>query len=154
MTEGIVWHTEGPETGLVDITFGDKTYRLNRPGFSQWKHYQETLDKMRRAANDRVADILRRAAEADKAHAEKPTKKTEAAVEAIKAESAAFRDDPYYEHTSVLLAEMFAELGDPPLPEDRDTWPAWLVTDTTIPIQIITTHWNHHPKVSGPVTAM
>lgn len=143
MTEGIEWN----EIGTVDVTFDDKTYHLGRPKFRQWKHFSESLERMRAEAQDRVSAAIRRAAEADRAHAENPSDETRAEIEASKAETRAIKDDPFYNRTAEIIAEMFFQLGDP-LPEDKDEWPAWLAADSNLPGAILA-HWQVSPKASG-----
>lgn len=142
MSEGIEFHG----IGTVDVTFDDKTYHLGRPKFRQFKHFTQRLEDVRLEAQDRAANMIQRAAEADRAHAKKPTDATQAEIDAIKAESRAIRDDPFYNRTMDLVAEMFEQVGDP-LPEDRDDWPAFLA-DPKLPGDILS-HWQTRPKASG-----
>lgn len=132
--------------GTVDVTIDDKTYHLGRPKFKQWKHFSAALEQARADAQSRVDAAIRRAAAADQAHAANPTEATAAEVEASKAETRAIKEDPFYNRTMDIVADMFAQCGDP-LPDDRDDWPAFLA-DPNLPVRILG-HWQQSPKASG-----
>ena len=82
------------------------------------------------------------------AHEDESTPEGQAEIDRLTTEIRLFSANPFYEMTGPILAEMFAQLGDP-LPDDPDDWPAWLAADSTLPGEILK-HWRNHPKASGP----
>lgn len=59
-----------------------------------------------------------------------------------------FAEMPFYERSSELIKEMFAQLGDKQLPDDIEEWPPWLAMDVRLPGTILG-HWRTAPKASG-----
>lgn len=144
MSEGIEYNT----TGTVDVTFDDKTYRLRRPKFGDWKHFNRKLNEQR---DELVTELRRIQQETEEAEAkyegaeDSPEAREE--LRRLQDEMAALNKTPFYERTTGILAEMFEKIGDP-LPDDPDDWPAWLAADSSIPGEIIK-HWQNNPKASG-----
>lgn len=133
MSEGI----EFDPLGSVTVTFDDKSYRLGRPKMGQWRYFQRLLRDMSREAEATLTELREKV--------EKASPKNQALAEA---ELRAFAEEPFYEKTIPWIGEVFKQLGDNPLPEDPDDWPAWLAADTGLPIQIVN-HWKTTPKASG-----
>ena len=143
MTEGIEYHP----LGTIDVTFDDKTYHLRRPKMAQFRYFTRRLDEVTRQAQDTYNALQSEITEAAKRHQDEETSEAQADIDRISAEVRAFRDDPFYDSTAPIVAEMFSQLGDP-LPDDTDDWPAWLAADSTLPGEILK-HWRSNPKASG-----
>ena len=147
MTEGIEYHP----LGTIDVTFDDKTYHLRRPKMGQFRYFTRRLDEITRKAQEKYSALQAGIAEAAKQHQEEETPEAQAEIDRLSAEVKAFRDDPFYDQTAVVIAEMFSQIGDP-LPDDTDDWPAWLAADSTLPGEILK-HWRSNPKASGAAQA-
>jgi hypothetical protein len=143
MTEGIEYH----ELGTVDVTFDDKTYHLRRPKMRQFRYFTGLLEKATRGAADELVRLQRAVTDAKAAHTDETTPEAQAEIERLSAEVREFSTNPFYNTTGPIVAEMFAQLGDP-LPDDPDDWPAWLAADSALPGAILN-HWKTHPKASG-----
>lgn len=145
MTEGIEYNP----TGTVDVTFDDKTYHLGRPKLRQWRYFTNQIAEMTKQATETATRLSKEAEAAfavladdpDNTHAQELAAEKEQAIKD-------FARTPFFETSSKLLREMFDQLGDAPLPDDLEDWPAWLAADVSLPGQILA-HWRQAPKASG-----
>jgi hypothetical protein len=145
MSEGITYN----DLGTVDVTFDDRTYHLGRPKLRQWRYFTRRITDMTQHAQDTLTTLSREAEAAlavlegdpDNEHAQALANEKQAALQE-------FAQTPFYETSSELMREMFAQLSDHPLPDDVDDWPVWLAADVSLPGQILA-HWRKAPKVSG-----
>jgi hypothetical protein len=139
-------------SGEVRLTFDDgETYTLRRPKFGQWRKYRTEISQASEDAQATLAahtEELRSLAEALSTAKPKDREALQEAADQAAADLSAFAATPFYETTSEIVRRMFAELGDRPLPEDRDTWPVYLVADVTVPGKILG-HWQTAPLASG-----
>lgn len=142
--EGIVFDP----LGTVDVTFDAKTYHLGRPKMRQFKHFTEALARATIEVTDEMARLQDALDDATAKYGDnEDTPEAQAVIDDLRERIRAFNRQPFYEHTTPIVAEMFEQLGDP-LPDDPDDWPAWLAADHTLPGEILK-HWRNHPKVSG-----
>lgn len=146
MNEGVTFN----DLGTVDITFDGTTYHLGRPKMRQFRHFTQRLTDATKEVTDELARIQGEITKAQARHEDEGTPEAQAEIDRLTAEVRTFSANPFYEVTSPIVAEMFAQLGDP-LPEDYDDWPAWLGADSTLPGEILK-HWRNSPKASGAPT--
>lgn len=143
MKEGI----EYSPLGTVDISFDGTTYHLGRPKMRQFKYFTQRLTDATREVTDELNRIQTEITEAQAKYDDEGTDDAKAEIDRLTKEVRTFSANPFYEVTTPIVAEMFAQLGDP-LPEDPDDWPAWLGADSTLPGEILK-HWRNSPKASG-----
>lgn len=138
--------------GTITVIFDDVEYRLTRPKMGQWRYFQRAWSEGIREAQSQLSELNAKYALAqerlDLAKTETAKKKAVKEAEALGEELREYTVKPLYEWQIPWTREVFAQLGDQPLPEDSDEWPAWLATDPSLPNQIIA-HWQAHPKASG-----
>ena len=125
--------------GTIEVTFDDKTYKLGRPKFGQWRYFSKQLQAL---YDDNRETLIRLTEEAQKEGK---------AQDKAQAKLREYQSQPFYESTIPWLKEVFAQLGDKKLPESVDDWPTWLAADLSIPTQIVA-HWRTSPKASGEAT--
>lgn len=148
MTDPIVFDP----LGTVTVEFDGETYTLSRPKMGQWRYFKRLEDERSKGYREKANFYREEAVRIDDA---RKTAKTAKAKADIDAESAALIEahtewslTPTWEDTIPWIAEVFAQLGDKPLPEDVDDWPAWLAADSLLPTTILA-HWQSRPKASG-----
>lgn len=144
MSEGITYDP----LGTVVVEFDGETYRLTRPKMKHVSYFTRRVAEISDGARTELADIAKRLEEATDKADKKPTKANLDAQAKVAEEMADFLALPFYRRSHVVLREMFEQLGDRPLPEDLDEWPAWLGGDLELP-GAITNHWRKAPKASG-----
>lgn len=144
MSEGITYDP----LGTVVVEFDGETYRLTRPKMKHVSYFTRRVAEISDGARTELADIAKRLEEATDKADNKPTKANLNAQAKVAEEMAEFLALPFYRRSHVVLREMFEQLGDRPLPEDLDEWPAWLGGDLELP-GAITNHWRKAPKASG-----
>jgi hypothetical protein len=135
-------------TGTVEVTVDDETYKLGRPKLRQWRYFTRQLDEMLTEAQETLRELSGAALGARDAYEADPSDENRKAQEATAKQLNEFSQTPFYERSSLILQEMFKQLGNKPLPEDIDDWPAWLAADVSLPNQILG-HWRKAPKASG-----
>lgn len=144
MSEGITYDP----LGTVVVEFDGETYRLTRPKMKHVSHFTRRVAEISDQARSELADIAKRLEKATDKADKSPTKANLEAQAKVAEEMAEFLALPFYRRSHVVLREMFQQLGDRPLPDDLDEWPAWLGGDLELP-GAITNHWRKAPKASG-----
>jgi len=138
--------------GSITVTIDDTAYRLGRPKMGQWRYFQRGWSDAVKEARGQLTDLnarLNLAKERIEDATSPPKKlKAEKEVDKLTEELREFEVKPLYEWQIPWIREVFAQLGDKPLPEDADEWPAWLATDSSLPFEIVN-HWQTHPLASG-----
>lgn len=140
MEEGI----EYLPTGSIIVRFDGAEYRLGRPKLGTLRWFDERISTIRSEYLGRITQLRDLIGELS----EDLTKQKKSALEKKATALREAVNEPFWETTKGWIAEAFKQLGDKPLPEDYDTWPAWLATDTEL-IGSILTHWKSAPKASG-----
>lgn len=133
--------------GTVTVTIDDDTYKLGRPKFKQYRYFTRRLVEISAETQEKLNALAGAARAANEVYEADPSDENLALMDKATTELEEFSKTPFYETSSNLLVEMFKQLGDP-LPKNKDDWPAALVTDVSIPGQIIR-HWQRAPKASG-----
>jgi hypothetical protein len=138
--------------GTVTVTIDDETYTLGRPKLKHYRHFTRRYTEIQNGALARLAELNEAvdlaAAEIDKAKTAKAKAEAEAKHAPLADQAREFARSPFWEHFIEWTVEVFAELGDKPLPADSDDWPTWLAADQSLPGAILA-HWRAAPKASG-----
>ncbi len=135
MAEGIDYRP----VGTVVVTFDGTAYTLKRPKLKQYSYFRDQIRELSVTAVDKLTALRDETEAAEEDSDEKARLELELT----------HKTSSTYELTSVpWLKEVFGQLGDKPLPEDHEEWPAWLAADMTIPQQI-RTHWATVPLAPG-----
>ena len=134
MDEGIVYHPNGE----ITISFDNQTWKLARPKLKTYRLFSERLQEMRRAITEVNVQLteLRMALTEDDAD----TGLIEEQIEKL--------NGPIWEYSLPIVKDLVAAVGDKPLPDDEEDWPAWLATSITIPSDVLN-HWREVPKAPG-----
>ena len=134
--------------GTITVTFDDQTYTLSRPKMGQWRYFSRRWSEAIKEAGSQLTELLTKLDAARALLEKSDNAKNRKAVADLSAEITGFNVQPLYEWNIPWIREVFEQLGDKPLPEDPDNWPAWLASDPALPNRIIG-HWQAHPKASG-----
>lgn len=150
MTEGIVYNP----IGTVEVTFDDTTYKLGRPKMRHFKHFSESLQRVTAELTADLGKLTQELSVAQEKYGDdEDAPEARAEIERLRAELKVLTTKPLYEKAMAITAEMFAQLGDKPLPEDQEDWPVWLAADASVPGEILK-HWRTNPKASGQTPTM
>jgi len=134
--------------GTVRVEFDDETYTLTRPKMGQWRYFSRRWSEAIKEAGSQLTELLTKLDAARALLEKSDNAKNRKAVADLSGEITGFNVQPLYEWNIPWIREVFEQLGDKPLPEDVDVWPAWLASDPALPNRIIG-HWQAHPKASG-----
>lgn len=141
MSEGIDFNDDG----TVTVRFDGQTWTLGRPKFAHWRRYSREFT---RSAEASIAEYTR-LTEAVKALEDSDD---EAARTQAETELREHNDNSIINDRTRILADIFRDLADRPLPDDPGDWPAWLILSTpsepAVAAQIVS-HWRNVPKVSS-----
>lgn len=130
--EGIDYRPDG----TILIGFDGQTWRLERPTLGVYKQFTGRLAEMRQAIQQVNSQIVQLRNQLD----DNNTSEVQQKIEDLNV--------PIWEYSLPILADLVATVSDRPLPENQDSWPAWLATNFAIPSRIVE-HWNEVPKVPG-----
>lgn len=134
--------------GTIAVTFDDQTYTLTRPKMGQWRYFSRQWSQAIKAAGSQLNDLMAKLDEARALLEKADNAKNRKKVEELSEEITGFNVSPLYEWNITWIREVFEQLGDKPLPDDSEDWPAWLAADPALPNEILR-HWQAHPKASG-----
>lgn len=141
MTEGIDFNDDG----TVSVRFDGQTWTLGRPKFSHWRKYSREFT---RSAEQSIAEY-QRLVDAVKDLEDSDDEEAKTAVEEALREH---NDNSIIDDRVRILADIFAELADRPLPAEVGDWPTWLIlsspTEPAVAAKIVA-HWRNVPKASS-----
>lgn len=134
--EGIHYNPDG----TIDLVTDGTLRHLRRPKLREYRHWQERLRDLARAAQNEALRLQELLDQLDDAASDEEKDDVDRQLKEAERERA--------EYTTPWIAGVVAQFTDKPLDEDYEEWPSWLALDASIPARFIQ-HWKKSPLAPG-----